>query len=429
MRKYLLNKKEEIRDLEVKPRNLNFPLTKNFVNSVTGPRRAGKTYSLYNLIKYGGIKDEEYLFINFEDEEIQEKKRSEIMRAVFYHQEIYGKEPKYVFFDEVQNFERWESMIYSLFEKKKYFIFITGSSSKLLSKEIATQLRGRSISTLILPFSFKEIMHIDEQQVNKKFLSNYEESKIMNSLRTYLKEGGFPDIVLTKINRKIYFRDYINLVIFKDVVERYGIKNVALIKMFVNLMLPSYSKEFSIHKIYNAFKSRNIKVSKKSLYKYADALEDSFFCFFLKKFSYSERESLLSIPKLYMNDMGLVNYSLSTKFEDEIGKLMENAVFLELKRREYKGEFSELFYFKDYQQHEVDFVIKEGLEIKQLIQVTYASDRDEIEKREIRSLLKASEVLKCKNLLVITWDYEDEKEIKGKKIGFVPLWKWLLGIK
>jgi|GEM_PF-4021299 len=117
--------------------------------------------------------------------------------------------------------------------------------------------------------------------------------------------------------------------------------------MFVSFVVPTFSKEFSIHKIYNTLKSRNIKVSKKTLYKYSDALEDSLFCFFLKKFSFSERESLLSMPKVYINDSGLVNYTISTKFEEDIGRLMENAVFLELKRKEYERELSGLFYWKD----------------------------------------------------------------------------------
>ncbi len=428
MRKYLLDKKEEIRNLKVEQRDIDFPLTKNFVISVIGPRRAGKTYSIYNLIKTKKLEDDEFVFINFEDDEIQEKERKEIVKAVFYHQELYGKEPKYLFFDEIQNLERWESFVYSLFEKKKYFIFITGSSSKLLSKEIATQLRGRSITSLVLPFSFKEILGIKEKKINLKFLSSYQESKIKNLLRTYLKEGGFPDIVLTNINRKVYFRDYINLVIFRDVVERFRIKNIALIKMFVNLMLPSFSKEFSIHKIYNIFKSKNIKVSKKTLYRYADALEDSLFCFFLKKFSFSERETMLSIPKIYMNDTGLINYTISTKLEEDMGKLMENSVFLELKRRENKEGFSEIFYWKDYQGREVDFVVKEGFRVRKLIQVTYASAKDEVERREIKALLKAAEIFKedKPELLIITWDYEKEEKIENKKVKFVPLWRFLL---
>ena len=418
-----MDKKGEIKEMEVKERKIEFPETKNFIISVIGPRRAGKTYSLFDLIKKKKLKDEDYLFINFEDDEICEMKREEIRKAIFYHQEIYGREPKYLFFDEIQNFERWESFVYSLFEKKRYFIFITGSSSKLLSEEIATQLRGRSLTILVLPFSFKEFLQVKNLHVKTKILLSYEESRIKNLLRLYLKEGGFPDIVLTSINREEYFRDYINLVVFRDIVERYKIRDISLIKMFVRFAISSFSKEFSIHKIYRTFKSTNVKVSKKTLYRYADMLEDAQFCFFLRKFSFSERESLLSIPKVFLNDPGIANYGRTTKFDEEIGKLMENAVFLELKRKKL-----ETFYWKDYQGNEVDFVVKEGLKIKQLIQVTYANGKDEINEREIKALLKASKELKCKNLLCITWDFEREEKIDGKKIKFVPLWKWLLNI-
>ena len=422
MRKYLLDKKEEIKELEVKEREIIFPEIKNFIISVIGPRRAGKTYSLFDLIKKKKLKDEDFLFINFEDDEIGEMRREEIRKAIFYHQEIYGKEPKYLFFDEIQNFERWESFVYSLFEKKRYFIFITGSSSKLLSEEIATQLRGRGLTMLVLPFSFREFLQVKGLNVKTDIISSYEESRIKNFLRLYLKDGGFPDIVLTSINREEYFRDYINLVIFRDIIERYKIKDTGLIKMFVRFAISSFSKEFSIHKIYRTFKSMNLKVSKKTLYRYANMLKDAMFCFFLRKFGFSEKESLLSIPKVFLNDPGIANYGRPTKFDEEVGKLMENVVFLELKRRKLKT-----FYWKDYQGCEVDFVIKENLRIKQLVQVTYANAKDEIKEREIKGLVKASELLRCKDLLVITWDFEGEEEVKGKRIKFLPLWKWLLG--
>ena len=241
MRKYLLDKKGEIKEMKVKERKIEFPETKNFIISVIGPRRAGKTYSLFDLIIKKKLKDEDYLFINFEDDEICEMKREEIRKAIFYHQEIYGREPKYLFFDEIQNFERWESFVYSLFEKKRYFIFITGSSSKLLSEEIATQLRGRSLTILVLPFSFREFLQVKGLHVKTKILLSYEESRIKNLLRLYLKEGGFPDIVLTSINREEYFRDYINLVVFRDIVERYKIRDISLIKMFVRFAISSLS--------------------------------------------------------------------------------------------------------------------------------------------------------------------------------------------
>ena len=157
---------------------------------------------------------------------------------------------------------------------------------------------------------------------------------------------------------------------------------------------------------------------------YIKYLEEAYLIISLERFSKKTKEFLKAPKKVFSIDVGLAN-AISVKAEKEVGRSMENVVFLQLKNKGYK-ENRNLFYFKDYQQHEVDFVVKEGLDIKQLIQVTYASGLDEIEKRELRSLVKASDLLKCKNLLVITWDYEDEIEFKWKKIKFVPLWKWLL---
>ncbi|MFH7882520.1 MAG: ATP-binding protein [Candidatus Aenigmatarchaeota archaeon] len=423
MKKYVIDKKEDIKSLEVIPRDISFPLTKSFIVSVIGPRRAGKTYSLYDLIiNKQKIKDEDYLFINFEDEEIAKFSREEIVKAISYHHEIYGKEPAFIFLDEIQSLDKWERFVYTIFEKKRYFIFITGSSSKLLSKEIATQLRGRSTSVLVLPFSFREFLSIRKIKV-EKIISTSKENEIKNMLRKYLSDGGFPDLLLTSINKEKFFRDYLDLVVFRDVMERFKIKNSSIIKLLIAHMISSFSSEFSINKVFNTLKSQGIKVSKKTAYSYVSALSDVMLCFLLHKFYPSPRKVMLSLPKMYFNDTGLINSKLGG-FEENIGKLMENLVFLELKRKEDRGEISALYYWKDYQENEVDFVCME--KPMQLIQVTYSSSKDEIEKREIKSLIKASSQLKCKDLLVITWDYEDEMKLENKKIVFKPLWKWLL---
>ncbi|MFQ6055866.1 MAG: ATP-binding protein [Methanosarcinales archaeon] len=428
MRKYLLDKKEDIKSLEVvKQRLVKFPETKNFIITIIGPRRAGKTYSLYDfLLNKKVLKDEEYLFINLEDEGIQLLGRDKISKSISYHEEIYGAEPKFIFLDEVQALDKWERFVYTIFEKKRYHIFITGSSSKLLSKEIATQLRGRSTSVTILPLSFREYLLLKGLEV-KRFYSTREENKMKNILLNYLKLGGFPDVAIGNIHAKRFFKDYVDLVVFKDLVERFNIRNVFLMKFLVNSALASFGKDFSIHKVYTTLKSRNIKVSKKTLYSYSTLLEDVMFSFFLQKFSSSLREAILSLPKVYINDPGLVNNTLLVNFSENIGRLMENVAFLELKRMKNENPLLEFYYWKDYQQREVDFVIKEGSKINQIVQITYASGRDEIASREVKALLKASEELKCNNLLVITWDYEEIIKVNNKTIKCIPLWKWLLG--
>ena len=420
MKKYIIDKKEDIRNLDVKSRIIEFPET-HLIVSIIGPRRAGKTYSLYDFIlNKKKFVDSEFLFINLEDETPQRKDRDEILNAISYHEEIYGKEPKYIFLDEVQAMSEWERYLYTIFEKKRYHIFITGSSSKLLSKEIATQLRGRSLSITVMPLSFKEFLLIKKFNL-KEFYSTSEENKIKNLLRKYLENGGFPDVVIENIDSKKFFKDYIDLVIFKDLMERFDIRNKFLIRFLINSVISSFGKEFSINKLYSILRGDNIKVSKKTIYSYSLLLEDVMFSFLLHKFSFSMRKTLLSIPKVYINDPGLIN-NTSLNFRDNIGRLMENVVFLELKRRE-----KEIFYYKSLDQKEVDFVVKENIKIKELIQVCYDIEDFTTKERELKSLVKASKELKCNNLKVITWDYESKDKFKGKSIKFIPLWKWLLG--
>jgi predicted AAA+ superfamily ATPase len=168
--------------------------------------------------------------------------------------------------------------------------------------------------------------------------------------------------------------------------------------------------------------------SEHTIKNYISYLNEAYLFFTLSKFSYKPKEIEKSIKKIYCIDCGMIN-NVAIRFSENKGKFLENLVAIELLRRKnYWFNNLEIFYWKDYQQNEIDFVLKEGLQVKKLIQVTYASSKDEIEKREIKALLKASELLKCKDLLIITWDYEDKIKIKNKVINFLPLWKWLLKV-
>jgi predicted AAA+ superfamily ATPase len=424
MKKYLVDKKEDIKKLEVVEREVEIQPNKDMAIGIVGPRRAGKTFACYYLIKRWNLKDEDYLFVNFEDDEIKRKNREEVVKCIQAHAEIYGKEPEFIFLDEIQSLKDWESFVYSLIEKKRYFIFLTGSSSKLLSKEIATQLRGRSLNYAIFPFSFKEFL-ISRKFRLKEIYPSIEEAKIKNFLSEYLQKGGFPLVVLGKIDEKTFAREYVDVVLYKDIVERFKIENVDAARFLLYSLLESFSKEFSINKVYKTMKEKGMEVSNKVLYSYISYIQEALFSFFVRKFYYSYRKSELSIPKVYVNDVGIANNFSRYQFMENIGRLMENLVFIELKKQELGNLIEGIYYFKDMQ-NEVDFVVKKELEIQQLIQVTYASNKDEVEKREIRGLLKASELLNCNNLLVITWDYEDEVIVENKKIVFKPLWKWLL---
>jgi hypothetical protein len=211
------------------------------------------------------------------------------------------------------------------------------------------------------------------------------------------------------------------MTLFRDIVERHKLKNISLARFLLSFFLQNFSREFSINKIVKSLKSQ--KFGKNTLYSYVDKIQDSIVLFVLNRFSPKVYQRESWPKKIYLCDTGLTKV---VRFSEDIGKLMENCVFLELLRLTNKKPLLEIYYWKNHQQAEVDFVLKEGTKIEQLIQVTYASGKDEIEEREVKSLLKASKEIKCKDLSVITWNYEDAVKINNRIVKFIPLWKWLL---
>ncbi len=397
------------------PRELKVPLDSDFIISIIGPRRAGKTYYLFWLSE----KVEDFVYFNFEDSRLMGMEGKEIRALVRIFIEIYGKEPKYLFLDEIQNVKGWEGILREMHDLRKYRIFIAGSSSKLLSKEIATQLRGRSLSYILLPLSFREFLNFKNFILNSQFSKN-DEAKIKNLLLEYLEYGGFPDVVRNEEKTKI-LKEYNDLILFRDFIERHKIRNIEVARFLHNFMIQNFSNEVSIRSLFNKLKQLS-RVGKDTVYEYVSKLEDTMFFFFLRRFSSKIHLREGWPKKVYLCDTGLTKI---IRYSQDYGKLMENVFFLELKRIQNENPLIEIFYLK-INNKEVDFIVKEGLNIKQLIQVTYASAKDEIEKREINSLIKASDLLKCKNLLIITWDYEDVLKVNDREIKIVPLWKTLI---
>ena len=385
--------------------------------SIIGPRRAGKTYFMFQLIKYllsKNIERERILYINFEDYRLEGIDYRDFRNIIKIYYEMFPENRKrktWLFLDEVQNVYNWEKIVRNIMDTSPVQIFITGSSSKLLSREIATQLRGRTLTYEIYPFSFKEFLRAREFEI-RKYMSSYEKSRLLSLLDEYLKWGGYPEAVIERERREKILEEIWEVTVARDVIDRWKIRNIKALRLLIKALRES--REFSIHKFYNYLKSLGLKISKNTLYNYLEYLNDSLIVFPLKKFSPSYKDIEMSIPKIYFADNGLYLR------EGGIGKLMENLVFMELKRRGYR-ENRDLFYWKDYTGREVDFVIKKGKQVIKLIQVCYELTIQN-EKRELNSLIKASKKLNCKNLLIITWNQEGEKE----DTTITPLWKWLL---
>jgi len=396
--------------------------------SVVGVRRCGKTCLLRYYFQEFKEQEKNVVFFPFDDDRIFPPTLKHAQEVVKVAKELYPEGKIYFFFDEIQEITNWELLVKRLVEREKHYVFISGSSSKLLSKEIATQLRGRTLSVELFPFNLREILRAKNVKV-AKYLTEREIAKIRRILKKYLYTGGFPEVIIE--DKEKVLKEYINTIIFRDLLERWKIRNYKALKLFLKLAFSSFSSKFSINNVVRFMKSNGIDVSRNTLYNYLEYATDAYLLFPLKKFSFSQKEIEQSLPKMYCIDNGLIKtFSLFTT--ENLGRLMENVVFLNL-RSEYK-ENEEIFYFETKEGYEVDFLIREGLRIKQLIQVTYANDFDEVDKREIRALLHARELFKKHGpeLLCITWDYEDEREVswwgKRGRIKFIPLWKWLLNL-
>jgi len=376
---------------------------------ITGVRRCGKSIFSYLLTK-----EKRFGYVNFDDERLLETKTEDLNRILQAFYELYG-DIEYVILYEVQNIEKWELFANRLRRTKK--VIITGSNSKLLTGELATHLTGRYIDITLFPFSFREFLDLNRVKKQEVYTTR-EKAEILKLLSVYLKTGGFPEV--NKFGEAILSRIYDNI-ISKDIILRYKIKKTEEIRKLAKYFVTNFCQEVSYSKLAKILGVKSVS----TLSKWVSYLENSFLIFKLERFDFKLKQQFIAPKKICCVDNGIVNM-IAFKFSENIGKFMENAVGIELERKKSLDPLIEIYYWKDHQQNEVDFVVKCGEEVARLIQVTYATSRDEIKEREIKRLLKASKELKCNNLLVITQDFEDEEKIKGKRIKFIPLWKWLL---
>ncbi len=416
-------------------RDLNIPLKSDKIITIIGPRRSGKTYFLYftinELLKTESKNN--ILYINFEDERLINIKISDLENIIPLFFELSNPDKNkdiYLFFDEIQNIEYWEKYIRRIYDAKKYRIYLSGSSSKLLGREISTSLRGRSLEYIIMPLSLKE--YLEFNGIEYSSLTGYTDQRgyIISELKNYLEYGGYPEVVIEKNNdnKLRILRSYYNTIFSMDMAEHFNISEINVLDAFLKYLISVYSKYFSISKIYGIFKSSGYKISKNKLLEFLYDSEEVFFMFYLKIYSRSENKKMSYQKKIYIIDTGIIN---SLKNEMSHSRLMENLVFLELNKRGMENNFG-IAYWKEYGKangREIDFVLYDSFKVVQLMQVTYISDISEINSREISALLAGSRYFKCHDLIIITWDYEENIMKDGEKIIFMPVWKWLLKLK
>lgn len=392
-------------------RELSVPLPKvPRAIAITGPRRAGKSF--YMLQRFKGLLGETpALYLPLDDDRLYPPTLETLGEFLEIFHEIYGEKKGLLFLDEVQEVPNWE-----LFVKRAvslgHTVFISGSSSKLLSREIATQLRGRGVSFELYPFSFSEFLRAKSFEPGE---SLPKKARIKALLQEYLLWGGFPEVVFEEselLNRRT-LESYVDLVLYRDVVERFGVKNTRALKLLLKLIGSSFGREFSINKTVRYMKGMGVETNRNTLSSYVEHLEDAYLVMRVKKLA-PPRESEKAPPKLYLVDSGLMRV-----FKDslEFGRFMESVVLTELFRRGIRP------YYIKTTKFEIDFVVRDG-DLYRLIQVTRSVEGETLH-RELKAIEGASKLLQVKEKILITWD--EEGRIGDVKL--VPLWRWLLGVR
>lgn len=387
-------------------------LRKDIIKVILGTRRSGKSVFAFLLLK-----ERPFAYVNFDDDALLKLENTdELLKGIF---EVYP-DTDFLFFDEIQNLKNWEMFVNKL-HRRGYNLILTGSNSRLLSMEMASALTGRHIPITIYPFRFTEIVAARQMDTGKNHVAVPEhKGRLLRLLDDYLSGGGFPDVVVKKIEEASYLETLFDSVLLKDVVKRHRVRFPQKIVDLSLYLTSHYAGEFSFTKLKNALGFNSVV----TLQNYISYLEEAYLVFLLNRFSFKPKEQIKSQKKIYLVDNGFAS-AKAFQFSPNYGKLMENLVFMELLKKGYKPNQT-LFYYKTRNQKEVDFVLKEGRAVKQLVQVCYQMTDETTYEREIKALVEASDELRCNSLIILSWDREGVRKWKGKTIRTVPLWKWLL---
>ena len=410
LKKIILEYQEFVAGIRVIPRKYNIEPLASYI--IVGPRRSGKTYLLYQIIQdiiRKEKKKEDILYINFEDERLMELKFTDLDTIVEVYKELYARRPVF-FFDEIQNVEGWEKFLRRLADQK-YRIYVSGSSAKLLSREMASVLGGRFLILEMHNLSFREYLFFNNVIIEDNFEYTEQRFVIISQFREYLKSGAFPEVINFK-NKKAYLSNLFQKVFYGDVMSRHRIRNEYGLKLMIKKIAESTTDETSFTRIRNLIKATGVDIGTATLIEYFNYLEEGFLVYSLQNHAlkFAERETK---KKFYFVDTGFLNLFL---FESD-DKLLENLVFLELKRK-YEDD---IFYFRD--KFETDFYLPQQ---EQAIQVSYSLSRPETKKRKIMGLKSTLNARNLKEGTILTYNEEEKITQDGFKINVIPVWKWIL---
>jgi len=407
------------------PRERKYIQIAGKANVIIGMRRTGKTWFCYQQMArllQADVKKNRILYFNFEDERLLPFEISDFQMILDTYYSKYPElkdVPCYLFLDEIHRIDGWEHFVRRILDSGNFFVCITGSSSKLLSREIATTMRGRSITSEIFPFSFAEFLRFNGISSDvSEGIGSRRRAILQNMMSKYLEVGGFPEIQsLDQDIRRQILRNYVDVAILRDVVERYEVSNLTVLRYMIRQSLHAPASRYSINKLYNSLRSQGVSCTKNALYEYFNYLVDAFLLYGVPIYHRSEHIRRVNPQKVYLVDTGLIG-ALSYQMTEDRGALLENLVYMHLRRHGL-----DVSYYMTRSGREVDFVVHYRDGKRELIQVSWQLNDPEVMKREIIALSEGMDELEIESATLVTW--LDEIEI-DEPIEVIPVWRWLL---
>lgn len=417
--KYVLRQFIEKPLPKTRARQYVLPTDSGKIIGLAGTRRSGKTFLMFdtmNRLHATGIERERMVYLNFEDDRLYPVEADELDLVLQSLRELYPRSSGtvYLFLDEVQNVAGWERWARRLQDTEDVSIFITGSSSHLLTRDLSTALRGRSITMEIFPLSFYEYLSFRDIEITP--YSAQSESRIRAEINQYLMWGGFPEIVLTEEPlRQLIMEEYASLMLYRDVVERFGVRNDKLMRMLLRYCFRNTATLINVSKLHRDFKSMGLSVSKNTVHEYLSHLEDAFLIFMLPKNEESVRKQEHNPKKMHVIDPGLVA-AFKGYPERDIGHKLETAVFLAARRKR-----KQLYYYSN--SHEIDLCDGDG---SMFMNTCYSLTEESTAKREAEAMKYGQALWPAAEGMLIYHDYTPG--ILNKTENTIPAWRYLLPI-
>lgn len=391
------NKKEEAEAL----------LSSSLIKLITGPRRAGK--SVFALLM---LRDKRFAYLNFDDNLLLNAWDEERVMASL--QDVY-RDYDYLLLDEVQNLEGWDVWVTKLY-RRGINLIITGSNARMLSSEMATILTGRYVQIEMLPFSLEETMRWNGIDIRAIQPEKQAQAEVIAD--NYLREGGYPETVQSRSILRSYLSTLFDSILLKDVAKRHKVRNTTDLYNLANYLLSNFCNPFSYGDLAGELGFTSVNTVKK----FCDYLAEPYLFFYLSRYDNKLKLMKKALRKVYVVDNGFVQSS-AFNLSDNLGRLLENQVFVELLRRGFDAEKS-LFYYRSRNDKEVDFVLRESTRVKALVQVCYDMTSPKVRKRELDALAECADELQCDDLIVVTMREEEEISYKDRMIHVVPVLKY-----